>query len=192
MANIHTSIICKNIAPLVDLKYNISSSSLKFAIFANNGSGKTFISRLFRLLENDEALLIDGAGNNITDAYLTYGKTTGEFSLNISDDISCRENLRINLEQGTKPIIPTSNYIYHTFNQDYVDKNIRADYIGYLFIKLSKGRKALIIVTIPLLMYAISLFFSETSFVWRRIALAFVIPDALRFRKALAFERILC
>ena len=84
MANIHTSIICKNIAPLVDLKYNISSSSLKFAIFANNGSGKTFISRLFRLLENDETLLIDGAGNNITDAYLTYGKTTGEFSLNIS------------------------------------------------------------------------------------------------------------
>lgn len=130
MANIHTSIICKNIAPLVDLKYNISSSSLKFAIFANNGSGKTFISRLFRLLENDETLLIDGAGNNITDAYLTYGKTIGEFSLNISDDISCRENLRINLEQGTKPIIPTSNYIYHTFNQDYVDKNIRElDYI---------------------------------------------------------------
>lgn len=39
------------------------------------------------------------------------------------------------------------------------------DYIGYLFIKLSKGRKALIIVTIPLLMYAISLFMNNLTVV---------------------------
>lgn len=39
------------------------------------------------------------------------------------------------------------------------------DYIGYLFIRLSKGRKALIIVTIPLLMYATSLFMNNLTVV---------------------------
>lgn len=39
------------------------------------------------------------------------------------------------------------------------------DYIGYLFIKLSKEKKALIMVTIPLLMYAISLFMNNLTVV---------------------------
>ena len=47
---INTSIRCNYIAPLEHLQHEITSSSLKFAIFANNGNGKTFISRLFMLM----------------------------------------------------------------------------------------------------------------------------------------------
>ena len=125
MTNIKTTIKCKHIAPLENLQSEVTSSSLKFAIFANNGSGKTFVSRLFRLLENDDTLLEDGSGHFLTDAYLTYGHNDGDFCFKIADDESVKEDVNIHIQAGTKPVIPSSNYIFHTFNQDYVEKNIR-------------------------------------------------------------------
>ena len=125
MTNIKTTIKCKHIAPLENLQSEVTSSSLKFAIFANNGSGKTFVSRLFRLLENDDTLLEDGSGHFLTDAYLTYGHNDGDFYFKIADDESVKEDVNIHIQAGTKPVIPSSNYIFHTFNQDYVEKNIR-------------------------------------------------------------------
>lgn len=130
MANIKTSIICKNIAPLESLQREISSSSLRYAIFANNGSGKTFISRLFRLLEHDDTLLEDNNGRLVTDAYLTYGCNDGEFSFRVTDETSDKENIKIHLKAGEKPDIPTTSYIFHTFNQDYVERNIKE--LGYI------------------------------------------------------------
>lgn len=125
MANIKTIIKCKHIAPLENLQHEVRSSSLKFAIFANNGSGKTFVSRLFRLLENDDTLLEDGSGHNITDAYLTYGYNDGDFCFQITDDESVKEDINIHIQAGVKPTVPSTYYIFHTFNQDYVEKNIR-------------------------------------------------------------------
>lgn len=131
---IKTSITCNNIAPLEHLQYEIMSSSLKFAIFANNGSGKTFISRLFRLFENDDTLLVDDTGKILTDAYLTYGQNQGNFAFKITETKDnttiVKENIDIKINAGIKCIHPASNYIFHTFNQDYVDKNIKElDYI---------------------------------------------------------------
>ena len=48
-----TEIICQNIAPLESLSKEIKSNSLKIGMLADNGSGKTFISRMFRLLEKN-------------------------------------------------------------------------------------------------------------------------------------------
>lgn len=132
--DIKTTITCNNIAPLEHLQYEIKSSSLKFAIFANNGSGKTFISRLFRLLEHDDTLLIDEKGRILTDAYLTYGQNHGNFALKIietkDNTATTKEDINIQIHAGAQPLLPLTNYIFHTFNQDYVDKNIRAlDYI---------------------------------------------------------------
>jgi hypothetical protein len=61
MANekINTNIQCQNIAPIENLTRLISSNSLKIGVFANNGSGKTFISRLFRLTENTNELQLE-------------------------------------------------------------------------------------------------------------------------------------
>lgn len=129
-SNIHTVIKCRNIAPLVNLKTEISSTSLKFAIFANNGSGKTFLSRLFRLLENEKSLLEDDKGIIITDSFLTDGTKNGEFAFRISNNESIKESIKIDINEGEKPEVPLTNYIYHTFNQDYVEKNIKElDYL---------------------------------------------------------------
>lgn len=124
---ITTTIKCHNIAPLENLEKEFSCSSLKTAIFANNGSGKTFISRLFRLTEQSEELVIDEDGNSPTDKLLTFGKSNGSFSFMIADKKNAIvESFNIDISKKTIPAVFNTNFIYHTFNQDYVDDNIRA------------------------------------------------------------------
>lgn len=124
---IKTVINCQNIAPIENLTREIKSNSLKMGVFANNGSGKTFLSRLFRLTENQEELVLDQEGNSPTDKLLTFGKNNGTFSFNIIDkDGTVKDDFIISLTKGQIPTIPTTKYLYHTFNQDYVEQNIRA------------------------------------------------------------------
>lgn len=124
---IKTVIKCKNIAPIENLTREIKSGSLKIGVFANNGSGKTFISRLFRLTENQSELELDKEGKSPTDKFLSFGKTNGNFSFSIKDKAGItKEDFSININKGVAPIIPKTNYLYHTFNQDYVEENIRA------------------------------------------------------------------
>jgi len=126
-SKIKAIIKCPNIGPLENLDKEIQSSSLKIAVFANNGSGKTFISRLFRILENQKPLELQVDDTSPTDKLLSFGKTNGSFSLEITDkDGNLKENITINLQEGTLPTIPETNYLYHTFNQDYVEENIHA------------------------------------------------------------------
>ena len=42
----------QKIGPYSSLHFEGKSSSLKTAIYGNNGSGKTFLSIIFRILEN--------------------------------------------------------------------------------------------------------------------------------------------
>lgn len=77
---ISISIKCENIAPIQSLNRTINVNSLKIGIFANNGSGKTFISRLFRLLEPKK---IDS--NTIsTDSLIRFGTSKGHFSFKVN------------------------------------------------------------------------------------------------------------
>ena len=123
---IKTFIQCENIAPLVNLNKEITSSSLKFGIFANNGSGKTFISRLFRLTEAGKKLEINEDGTCPTDKLITLGESSAKFHFKVVDKSNnIKEDFNIELTQGSLPDIPQTNYIYHTFNQDYIDENIR-------------------------------------------------------------------
>jgi phosphomannomutase len=95
-SHITTTIKCQNIAPLENLNKEIQSSSLKIAVFANNGSGKTFISRLFRILENIKALELQEDGTSPTDKLLSFGKATGNFSFKIADN-EVKENITIGI-----------------------------------------------------------------------------------------------
>jgi len=123
---IKTSIQCQNIAPIENLTRLISSNSLKVGVFANNGSGKTFISRLFRLTENSKELLIENEVSP-TDKLITIGKSNSSFSFSIiGKDGITQEDFKIHLEKGVIPNIPKTKYTYHTFNQDYVEENISA------------------------------------------------------------------
>ncbi len=124
---IKTEFNCQNIAPIEDLKKEISSSSLKFGIFANNGSGKTFISRMFRLTENSKDVKLDEDGNSPTDKLITLGQTSGNFSFKITDKHGVVvEQFGINLNKKAVPSIPNTNYLFHVFNEDYVEDNLRS------------------------------------------------------------------
>jgi hypothetical protein len=127
---ITTIIKCQNIAPIENLTREIKSSSLKMGVFANNGSGKTFLSRLFRLTEKQDELILDENGKSPTDKLLTFGKNNGTFSFKITDkDGNVKDDFSISVTKGQIPTIPTTKYLYHTFNQDYVEQNIRV--LGY-------------------------------------------------------------
>jgi wobble nucleotide-excising tRNase len=128
MANekINTNIQCQNIAPIENLTRLISSNSLKIGVFANNGSGKTFISRLFRLTENTNELQLEKEISP-TDKLITIGKSSSNFSFSIIDKKGItQEDFKIELKKGVIPNIPKTKYTYHTFNQDYVEENISA------------------------------------------------------------------
>lgn len=123
---------CTNIAPLTKLDNEFENNSLKIGVFANNGCGKTFISRMFRLLEKEAS--VDGNGGSVqsvdTDKLITLGETKASFGFKISDNNgNSVEDVKIDLVKANAPEIPKTKYIYHTFNQDYVEENIRA--LGY-------------------------------------------------------------
>lgn len=124
---IKTTIKCRNIAPLENLDKTFSSSSLKLGIFAGNGSGKTYISRMFRLLENTQATEDNSTKDENTDVYLSFEKINGEFRFSVVDGNGTQvENTSVQIVKGNKPQLSPPNYLFHTFNQDYVDENIKA------------------------------------------------------------------
>lgn len=142
---ITTSIKCENIAPIKNLTKEIKSGSLRMGVFASNGSGKTFLSRLFRLTENQEEFVLNENGESPTDKLLTIGKDKAAFSFKVKDkNGDTIEDFSINLKKGETPIIPDTKYLYHTFNQDYVEDNIQAfgydkdsDIQGYILGKVN-------------------------------------------------------
>ncbi|MDR1632338.1 MAG: hypothetical protein LBR97_05620 [Dysgonamonadaceae bacterium] len=122
-SKIKSSIKCQNIAPLENLDKEIQSNSLKIAVFANNGSGKTFISRLFRILENLKPIELLSDGTSPTDKLLGFGKATGNFSFKITDTKNVvKEDITISFTEKTIPTVPKSNYLYHTFNSAEFEK----------------------------------------------------------------------
>ena len=91
--------------------------SNKAIFYAVNGTGKSFISRSFRLAEILPHYLCDDL--------LTLGKNMASFTFAILTDM-CSKEISIHLERGKIPIVENhSNLIFHVFNSDFVDENIR-------------------------------------------------------------------
>src|SRR5574344_251215 len=126
---ISTEIKCSNIGPLKDLNFSASSKSIEFGVLANNGSGKTFISRMFRLTENADLLMPLVEGTFPTDHLITFGQKDASFAFKVIDDEVGipKEDFAINLSSEHKAICPETHYLFHVFNQDYVDENIRSE-----------------------------------------------------------------
>ena len=75
MAELTIGLDIENIGPHVKIDFTGKTSSLKTAIYANNGSGKTFISRLFRLIENPI--------NQNSDKLLSFTKNQGKMKFEV-------------------------------------------------------------------------------------------------------------
>lgn len=118
--NITATLEATDIGPHVSLSNSLKFSSLKIGVFANNGSGKTFLSRMFRLLNNPTVESVNKV--------LSINKKVGSFKFQINEEKdtgNTSESLEIKVSKGNEPEISNlTKYIYHVFNSDYVKENI--------------------------------------------------------------------
>ena len=120
MGKVKTTLVAQNYAPLKNFNGVIDSDSLRITIYADNGEGKTFISKAFRMIEDTKMPL--------SNTYLSFGETKGSFSFRISNDKGSElEKFEIAFEKDTPAIcLRPINYIFHTFNQEFIEENIRS------------------------------------------------------------------
>lgn len=120
MADFNISLDVENIGPHTgdkQIHFSETVNSNKLAIYAPNGTGKSFISRAFRLASPDASL-------GVADKVLSMGKDNGALKFGINGT----KTLEISISRGTHPIVNNNTgLIFYTFNSDYVDENIRAN-----------------------------------------------------------------
>lgn len=111
-----------NIGPHENLNANLNLGNLEFGIYANNGNGKTFLSRAFRLLTKSELKVED------SNKLLTLGKTDGFFNMNItnSDEPGKVREIEFKINHNSIPVISknTNDYIFRVFNDDFIKENL--------------------------------------------------------------------
>src|SRR5688572_9749872 len=104
---IKTRISCENLAPLLKLDEELKTETLRIAIFANNGSGKTFLSRMLRLAEKDYNPIPELDGKLFTDKLLSFDKSKCKLSITITDnENNIVEDFEINVNAGVEPQKP--------------------------------------------------------------------------------------
>lgn len=96
------------------LNWTMEACSSKIAIYAGNGQGKTAISRLFRLVENNQTA--------IPSDLVTRGISKGSFSFSVSDNITSLGTVDIDSNTGVNNRL---DYLFHVFNSDYVRENLQ-------------------------------------------------------------------
>lgn len=119
-ANIKLVLHCVNYAPFSDLKCEISLNSLRLCIYADNGAGKTFLSKAFQLTENK--------GEVSSDDYISFGEKSASVEFKIQDGSNIVDSFNLLYTKGQNVVARTlpSKYIFHTFNQSYIDENLRS------------------------------------------------------------------
>lgn len=110
---------CKSIGPLESTNAKLSLAADKAVVYARNGSGKTFISRMFRLSDHSVCK------GSRSDSFLSQGARRGEFLFSETPDQGLAQTLSVTLEQGDIPLVTNdSNYLFHVFNTDFVAENL--------------------------------------------------------------------
>lgn len=138
--NINISLCIENIGPHRNLNFKGAMDSNRAIFYATNGTGKTFISRSFRLCTPSKA---ESKAESYADKILAIGKDDGHFSFSIREN-NADKRLDISIKRGLPPhITDTTGYIYHVFNSDYVEENIKlknyspdGDIEGYILGKV--------------------------------------------------------
>ncbi|PQJ32667.1 hypothetical protein BST92_12330 [Nonlabens arenilitoris] len=119
--NITLKLSASNLGPHESLKTQLQIGSIGIGIYANNGSGKTFLSRAFRLATKKEY--------NPTDSnkLLTLQQSKGDFKLDISNLKEPGRNriYDFKLIRNSEPLVRNNTgYIFRVFNDDYIKENL--------------------------------------------------------------------
>lgn len=121
--NISFKINAINIGPHLELKSDHQIGSLKIGVFSNNGIGKTFISRMFRITD-------DKIEKDNTNKLITIQKNDAKFSIEINrpdDPVKVNRKYTVELRRDHEPkIVNDTGYHFHVFNSDFVALNLEA------------------------------------------------------------------
>lgn len=104
------------------ISFTNEAKSNKAIFFATNGTGKSFISRAFRLS-------VPSMANLSADDVLTIGKDSGRMKFCVQDNNPAKE-LEIEVHRGSAPTVKNNTgLLFHVFNNDYVEENIKGKII---------------------------------------------------------------
>lgn len=115
----------KNIGPYENSSFECEFDKTKMAIYADNGSGKTYFSRAFAyyqesafLVEKDEEPLIDDMLDLIS-----FGKDKGRYSLKFTNKVGDTFDTEVSISQDNLELGKHKGLIYHVFNSEYIKNN---------------------------------------------------------------------
>ena len=113
-----------NLGPIESIKTEIDSGQLKTAIFAINGTGKTFISRAFNLIDKYQK---NETVDNI-DRFININQNDANFLFDYYDSTTNNE-MKWQVKRGQKPTINiNSNLLVHVFNREFVVNNVEINH----------------------------------------------------------------
>lgn len=120
------------IGPHSNTKLSSNMNSIQMALYADNGSGKSFISKSFKRISDLKYL--DRTNQSQIDllieksaAMVRFGEREGTLSLSIVPNGKPQRNLLVKFETGALPIVSdNTDLIYHVFNSEYVRENLEA------------------------------------------------------------------
>ena len=113
-----------NLGPIESLDKEFDNGQLRTAIFATNGTGKTFISRAFWLVDkfqNNETI------DNI-DRFININQNNASFLFNYYTP-TINNEIKWQVQKGRTPVINiNSNLLIHVFNREFVTNNVEINH----------------------------------------------------------------
>ncbi|MEA4893963.1 MAG: AAA family ATPase [Oscillospiraceae bacterium] len=121
-----------NIGPHIDTRFSECISSVNTAIYADNGSGKSFISKSFKRVGEVNSLDAKDL-ESIEDlqhksrAMIRFGEKKGNMTFSVIGNDGSERNTSIEFKSDALPTVTDhSGLIYHVFNSEYVKENLEA------------------------------------------------------------------
>ena len=114
-------ISARHIGPIMSLDATLSMCKQNL-IFARNGTGKSFLARSLRLL--DQSALEGVTQDEMPDLLVSEESSSKQGSFQIYEDDTCIGSLGLNCASKTVSF-SVPQYIFHVFSEDYVDFHLR-------------------------------------------------------------------
>lgn len=115
------SIKAQHVGPIMSLNASLSSERQNL-IFARNGTGKSFLARSLRLLDDEATLGFDE--HEIPKLLVSEESTNRQGYFRLSVGENCVGSLDLNAQNNTVSK-SQPDYIFHVFSEDYVDFHLR-------------------------------------------------------------------
>lgn len=132
MAEFRLEMSFRGIGPHANSVFDERMKSINMAIYANNGSGKSFISKSFKRVTDLYSL--DKTDDNKTaelisksNAMIRFGEKQGSMRMCITADGNTKKELKATFDADKLPIVyDDTGLILHVFNSEYVKDNLES------------------------------------------------------------------